>query len=280
MQAILRLIPDHRIRRIHQPGADLLAAVGRQAVHVKGVARGPAHQFGIHLVGREQRRSLLLLTLLAHGGPHIGHHQVYPRGRGRRVVLYADPVAVLCQQLAIGFETRWAGDGQLEVELPRRIDIGLAHIIAVPHPAGALALDTAPVFHPGLHIRQQLAGMVVIGQGVDHRYRRMSGETLHDVVPECADHHDVHHGGDHPGAVLNRFPAAKLRVLGRQEHGVTTQLCHAHLEGHPGTGGGLGENHCQYCTGEAALVVPSPVFLLHVDGALDQVLQFRWSEIQ
>ncbi len=154
MQAIFGLLPDHGVRRIHQLGADLLAAVGGQAVHIKGVAGGPAHQFSVHLIGREHPGALELFLFLAHGSPYIRHDQVRAlRGNGG-VVLDAHPVPVRLQQHAVGLKPGRAGDAQFKIELPGRVDVGLAHIIAVADPAHALAGAVATVLDPGLHVRQ------------------------------------------------------------------------------------------------------------------------------
>ena len=230
MQAILRLFPDHGVGGVHQLGADFLAPVGRQAVHVQRVAGGAAHQLGVDLVAGEYLRPVALLLLLPHGGPDIGYHQVRAGRCLQRFVLDAHPVGVGGQQPGVGLEARRAGDAQLEVELPGGVDIGLAHIVAVSHPADGLAGDGAALLYPGLHIRQQLAGVVLVRQGIDDRYPGLGGKALDDVVAEGADHHDIHHGGDHPRAVLYRLPPPQLGVLGGQEHGVPSQLGHARLE--------------------------------------------------
>ena len=63
-----------------------------------------------------------------------------------------------------------------KVELPGGVDIGLAHIVAVTDPADALAGDAAAVLDPGLDVRQQLAGVVIVGQAVDDRYAGLGRE--------------------------------------------------------------------------------------------------------
>ena len=53
MQAILCFLPDNGIGCVHQAGADLLAAMGGQAVHIQCITVGVTHEFLVDLVIRK-----------------------------------------------------------------------------------------------------------------------------------------------------------------------------------------------------------------------------------
>ncbi len=110
------------------------------------------------------------------------------------------------------------------------------------------------MFNIGLHIGQQLAGVVVVGEGVDHRHGRVGREGFHNVMAEGADHDDVHHGRDDPRAILYGLTSAQLGVGGGQEHGVSAQLRHAGLERRLGcVVEDLAKDHAQNLAGESGV---------------------------
>jgi hypothetical protein len=95
------------------------------------------------------------------------------------------------------------------------------------------------VLEKGEDVRQDLAGMKLVGEAVDHRHARMLGKAFDLVLAEGADHHQVHHAADHFRAVLDRLGAAQLAVAGGQVDHAAAQLVHAGLEADAGAGGRL-----------------------------------------
>ena len=254
--------------------------MGGQAVHEQGLGVRFLHHRGVHLVGGEGAAAFLLLVLLSHAGPDVGHHQVGAIGRLARIAHDGDPVRRCRDHTAVRLVTRWAGDAQLEIILTGGMDVGLAHIVAVTDPGHGTAADVATQLMEGLHVREQLAGVMHVGQGVDHRGRRAGAETLHGIMVEGADHDDVHHARHHPRTVLHRFATSQLGVAWRQEHGVAAELCHAGLEGDPGAGGGFLEDHCQHFAAQR-LVRLAPVLQgLEFDAAQDQLPEFLGIHVQ
>ena len=119
-------------------------------------------------------------------------------------------------------------------------------------------------------VGQDLAGMELVGQAVDHRHSRVRGKALDLVLAVGADHHQVDHAADHPRAVLDRLGAAQLAVARGQVHHAAAQLVHAGLEAHPGAGRGLLENHRQRAVGQRMVLLVGLELLLDDGGALEQ----------
>ena len=72
-----------------------------------------------------------------------------------------------------------------------------------------------PVLDVGEDVGQDLAGMVLVGEPVDHRHARGAGEALDDRLLEGPHHDDVAHARDHLRRVLHRLAPAELRVACR-----------------------------------------------------------------
>src|SRR5258708_34185225 len=102
----------------------------------------------------------------------------------------------------------------------------------------------------GVDVGEHLAGMVLVGEPVDHRHARLRGEALDDRLLEGADHDDVDHARDDARAVLDGLAAAQLR-LARVEHDRrASQLVDAGFERHARARRALLEDHCQHAVGE------------------------------
>jgi hypothetical protein len=126
----------------------------------------------------------------------------------------------------------------------------LAMLLPSPTQATVLPLDRAAMLDEGEDVRQDLAGMKLVGQAVDHGHARVPCKALDLVLTVGADHHQVHHAADHPGAVVDRLGAAELAVAGGQVHHAAAQLVHAGLKAHPGAGRSLLEDHGQRAVGQ------------------------------
>jgi hypothetical protein len=75
MQAVLRFIPDHRLRPVDDGWRDLLTAMRRQAMHEHRVLLGTRHQPLVDSV-RHQLVVPLLRFPHPHGYPGVGDHQI------------------------------------------------------------------------------------------------------------------------------------------------------------------------------------------------------------
>src|SRR3569832_1077206 len=93
----------------------------------------------------ERETARLFFHLLAHAGPHVGHHEICAAGGGHGFVAESDAFAGGPHDVGIGRITVGAGDAQVEVEQLRGMNIRMAHIIAVAQPGDGLAADVAAV---------------------------------------------------------------------------------------------------------------------------------------
>ncbi|MNZ19121.1 hypothetical protein D3C78_361450 [compost metagenome] len=132
----------------------------------------------------------------------------------------------------------------------------------------------------GLHVGQQLAGVQVVGQAVDYRHAGIGGELGEVAVGEGADHHRIDHPRHHLGAVGDRLAAAELGVARREEDRLAAELDHAGLEGNPGPGRGLLEDHAQYAVLQGFVEDSSITQVLQLAAAADQADQFVGRVIQ
>ena len=115
----------------------------------------------------------------------------------------------------------------------------------------------------GEDVAEDLAGMVFVGQAVDHRHARDAGEALDDLLSERADHHDVDHARHHLRHVFDRLAAPELRVACVQVDRRAAELVHAGLERQARASAGLLEDHRQRA------VFERPVAPIGLELALD-----------
>src|SRR5690606_39401036 len=83
----------------------------------------------------------------------------------------------------------------------------------------------------------------------------------------------------HPGGVLDGHTAAQLGVVGGQEDGAAAELGHARLEGYPGAGRGLLEDHAEHLAVEGLARAAGSVLGLEGDGPLDNSLELGGGEV-
>src|SRR5512134_163303 len=246
---VLRLVEYGGLRALDHLLRDLLPAMGGQAVHDDRALPGVPQKARVDAVAPERLQAAPTLLLLSHAGPDVRHHDVGAL-RGLRRVADEPDVALpagrgLPQDLRVRLEPLRAGDPEGEPEKMRRLHPGMGDVVAVAdegdlHPAEV----EAPLLR-GHQVGEHLAGVVIVGQAVDHGDARPGGHLLHRLLAERPDHDGVYVPGEHPGRVPDGLSAADLGVRRGQEQGVPPEAGHADLEGHPGPGGRLLEDHRQ-----------------------------------
>src|SRR5882672_2014084 len=280
MQSILRFLPDHALRAVDHVASDFLPAMGGQAVHEQGIGAGKPHHFRIHLPILEIALALFVLRLEAHAGPHVGGHQV---GAARRfhgivellVVIGAiEPGALRLDLVAGGGRNVY-----VEAQYLGGLQPGVADIVRVPDPRHGLAAHRPAPLDEGVDVRKDLAGVVFVGQAVDHRHARVRGETFDDLLLEGTDHHDVAHARDHLCRIFHRFAAAELRIAGAEEDRRSAELVHAGLERQPRARALLLENHHQRAIEKRVVRLVGLELLLDPARAPEQVFELVPPEV-
>ncbi len=211
---------------------------------------GAGHHLAIHHEALERLLARQFFRLIAHARPHIGSDEVRALAGLPRIVELAQVrdlrraqgVARAVLLDAIAFRP---GEVQGETEHFRGLQPGVEHIVGVADPGHGLALDRAAMLDIGHDIGEDLAGMKLVGQAVDHRHARIRGETLDDFLTIGANHHQIDHARKHLRRIFDGLATAQLAIAGIDVDGRAAELVHAGLEAQPGAGGVLLENHRQ-----------------------------------
>src|SRR5882762_5653956 len=280
MQSILRFLPHHALRAVDHVASDFLSAMGGQAVHEQGIGAGKPHHFRIHLPILEIALALFVLRLEAHAGPHVGGHQIGAARRFHGIVeLLVVIGAVEPGALRLDLVAGRGGNVYVEAQYLGGLQPGVADVVRVPDPRHRLSADRPAPLDEGVDVRKDLAGMVFIGQPVDHRHARVRGETRDDLLLKGADHRDVAHARNHLGRVFHRLAAPELRIAGAEEDRRTAQLVHAGLERQPGARALLLENHHQRAIEERVVRLVGLELLLYPARAPEQVFELVPPEV-
>jgi hypothetical protein len=140
----------------------------------------------------------------------------------------------------------------VEVEHLGGLQPGVADVVRIADPGHRLALNRAAMLDEGEDVGQDLAGVIFVGQAVDHRHPRIGGKALDDRLLEGADHDHVAHARDHLRRILDRLAALQLRIAAVEVDRRTAELLHAGFERQARARAGLLENHHQRAVAAAS----------------------------
>ncbi len=279
MQAVLGLIEDHRVRRVQHLLGDLLAPVGRQAVHDLHLRPGVPDQVDVHLVGLERGEALVVLSLPAHAGEGVGVDHVGALGGRPEVAGELDGGAggTRCglgagDDRRVGAVRLGGADHHAHAGLGAHLGERVSHVVAVAGVDELDALEPAAVLADGERVGHALAGVMSIGKAVDHRHLPVLGEVVNVLLGEGADHDAVYVAAHHVGRVFDRLAHSQLDVVGAQEHGLGAELLDADLEAHPGARAGLHEDHRHGPPGEHGVRLTPFLQGLDLCGEVEQPL--------
>ena len=180
-------------------------------------------------------------------------------------------VAVEARALGLDFVTGRRRDVHVEVEQLGGLQPRVADVVGIADPGDGTTLDRTAVFHERVDVREDLAGVVLVREAVDHGHAGVAGEALDDLLLERADHHGVAHPGDHLRGVLDGFAATELRVARVEVDRAAAELLHPGLEREAGAGRGLLEDHDQRAVGERPVAFVALEARLDDPGAFEEI---------
>ncbi len=133
-----------------------------------------------------------------------------------------------------------ACDGEFEAEMLGRPHPGDGHVReAIADEGNFTSFPAAKLFFNGEEIGEDLAGVFVVGEGVDGGDLSKLRE-LHDVIlGEGPDDRSVHHAPEDAGGVLDGFAASELDVVLGEKHGGAAELANTDFKGNACPGGGF-----------------------------------------
>src|SRR5690554_1505614 len=251
MQAVLRLVPDDTLAAVDHVGRDLVAAIGREAVHEDRIVLREGHELRIDSVASEEFDALGLLLLLAHGHPGVGHDDIRPRDGLLGVIEALDRTARRCRD-----RHRVVDDGLRRVEALRCRDahvhagrrtrerVGLRHVAgAVADEGHGLTLKRTAVLANGQQVCKELTRVEVVGERVDDGDGRALRHLLEPGLAVGAPHDRGNHALEHPRGVGRGLLATELAVGRADDERHSPEVSDAHREGDARARGRLVEDH-------------------------------------
>src|SRR5690606_15465681 len=123
---------------------------------------------------------------------------------------------------------------------------GRRDVVAVTDPGNGLTGDRPLALLERHDVRDDLAGMALVGQAVDHRHGGVARKLHHTLVRVGADHDDVDVAGQHARRIGDRLSAPELQVGMIKCNGLAAELPHRDIERHARAGRGFLEDHYQH----------------------------------
>ena len=217
-------------------------------MHELALGTGVVHQCLSHLIGTQSGDALCPhLHGLTHGDPHVGVDHVGTFGGRHRVLdelqhcagLGGDRLAGVDEGLVWEIGLGSAGH-KVHAHLGAAHHQGVAHVVpGVAHIHQLDALELSEVLLDGQKVRQDLSGVELIGQAVEHRHPGVLGQLLHDGLLKSPVLDAVIHPAQHPGSVGDGLLDADLGAGRAQVGGPHAQVLGGHLKGAASAGGGL-----------------------------------------
>ncbi|MPL67367.1 hypothetical protein SDC9_13058 [bioreactor metagenome] len=282
MQPVFRLVEDHRMRPVHHRARRLVVAMRRQAMHEQRVGLRLRHQRLVHLIGAQLVVPPLLRRFrVVHRDPGVGDDQVRTLDRLRRVALDLDRHPLRAGEVdpfALGVEGLRPGEGEVEAELPGRLQERGADVVAVARPDHLAPGDRAAVLLIGHDVGHDLARVGAVRQPVDDGHRGVFRHLEQRRLLEGADHDHVNIARQNPRGVGDGLAMAKLHFLARKHHRLPAQLAHTDVEADTGAGRGFFEDQCDHAARQRLLVVgralrAAGAGVLHRAGRVDDLAQ-------
>ncbi len=252
--------------------------MGGQAVHHDDVGLGLSDQGGVDLIRNEILQASLGSLLLPHAHPDVGVDHVGPAHGSGGIAPQLDFASALGRKslaqihhVVTKLVPLWRGQGHIHAHLGRGEQQRGGHVVAVAHVGQLHILQLPPFLPDGEEVRQSLARVVVIGQAVDDRHPRISGQFLDVAVGEHPRHDAVHVAGQHPGHVWHALPRSQLDLGWREVEGLASQVDHPHFKRHPCPQAGFLEDHTQRLALQNGLIAAFLPLLFELPGQVQDL---------
>lgn len=256
VEAVFCLVEDGFGVGLKDLSGDFLSAVGGEAVHDQCVRFGGLRDARVDLVWGEDAEAFFAFLLLAHRNPCVRVEKIGTL-RGVTRIFEADGSALFCACEHAGGGLKRFGRGEADVESQfgcgknpglRDVAGGIAEEDCgfareqVTDPSRCFLLAAEKVFGPRHEIGENLAGMFVVGEGVDDGNGADSGERFHLALRVGADDDAMEIAGEDARGVLDAFPASELDVMHAEEERASAQFADADFKGDTGARGAFAED--------------------------------------
>ena len=224
--------------------------------------------------------------LLVHRDPGVGDHAVGTAHGVLRRAGEGDLCAVLPRpfdETVVGVAALGRRDVQPEAEAGRALEQGVQHVVAVAGPGEQPVPDAAAMLLERHDVGHDLAGMGVVRQAVDHRYRGVFGQLDQPVVLQRADHDRVDVAREDLRGIGDRLRTSELHLRSGEHDGLAAELAHRHVERHAGARRRLVEDHRQHLAVEGAIAFTGLEAALALPGIIEngaQILSGNAGEVR
>ena len=155
----------------------------------------------------------------------------------RWLVLIESPARAL-QERSRRLKFRRSRDDKLESTTSSSPNPGTRHIaVPIANECHAQAIKRSACLPDRKKIRQNLAGMFLVGEGINGRDATESSKILHIFLRKGSDHSSMDHAAQHAGRVTDWFPPPKLDIGGGQEKCIAAEFADADFKRYTGACG-------------------------------------------
>lgn len=226
VEAIFRLVKDVVSPFLEERAVDLLPSIGGQAMENQRIGIGLAHKRPVELIGRKGPFSKSTLLLPTHRGPDIGVEKVSAlNGLCGRFRLY-DP-----RILHVAKEGAGRSKTEMKPENGRSQRPGSRYVArGIAQKSHSLARNGAALLLEGEDIGQDLAGMLLIGQGIHGGNPAAPGESDDLLLSKCSNDGSLDHPAQHARRILHRLSSAQLKLRCAKKDGGAPELTDRNLE--------------------------------------------------
>jgi hypothetical protein len=151
------------------------------------------------------------------------------------------------------------------------------HVVAVAEVGDADALEAAEPLPDGQEVGQRLAGMVVVGEGVDDRLVRERGHLVEQRLRKRAHDDRARVPGEDAGGVGDRLAAAELELVGPKPQRQRPEVLARRRERDACPRGRLLEEHRDRVAVERGL--PAVRGGLHLGGEVEEHVELACIEV-